>query len=255
MPFNVAIAIATFILTTTLIVMMIFLAHRKRTAKEEELMRAAAARGWKFESLLDKGYRVHRWTGVTDGVAWSAESLRLSAGGNKQKRRRHVARWHGAWSPGINGAIVCLGVPAGKEQMGDGIAQGDGFLAKLAQKAVGFAFDKAIDMYFGDGPGKEVDAGAMRRVDANTPGFIVMAADKDEGQRVLAQGLERALVGAVSDKSSLLSDQDRPWILLRPNSVSLARTEMLLDIKELDAFIQAGVGLTRVFTFGRRSPS
>ena len=69
--------------------------------------------------------------------------------------------------------------------------RGDGFFAKLAQKAVGFAFDKAIDMYFGDGPGKQVDAGTMHRIDTKTPGFVVMAADKDEGRRILSAGTRK----------------------------------------------------------------
>jgi hypothetical protein len=149
--------------------------------------------------------------------------------------RRTEARRLGDWSRGINGAIVAMGVPKGKEQLGKTIAEGEGFFAKLAQKAAGLAFDKAIDVYFGDGPGQEVDAGAMRRVATDTPGFIVMAADKDEGTRILSQGLEKALIDAANDTSSVLAHEDRPWILLRPKAVALA--------------------LTRVFTFGRRSLS
>ena len=57
------------------------------------------------------------------------------------------------------------------------------------------------------------------------PGFIVMAEDKDEGARILAQGFEQAIVDASNDKASVLSNDDRPWILLRPNGISLARME------------------------------
>ena len=252
MPFQVAIIVAILILVSTLVAMTVLIASRRQAAKDEELKRAASARGWKFETTREKGYRIDRWTGSTDGVAWIAESLAHTSGSNKQQRRRHVARWHGAWSPGIKGAIVAMGLPKGKDQPGPAIAAGESWVAKLAQKAVGFAFDKAIDVYFGDGPGKEVDAGAMHRLETKTPGFVVMAADKDEGARVLAQGLEKALVEATNDKGSVLAEENRPWILLRPTAISLARMERFRDANEIEGFVRAGMALTRTSKFGRR---
>jgi hypothetical protein len=251
MSFDLAIILAFFIIIVSIFVVAAIFGGRKQKEKEDEMRRAASARGWQFERKLERGYRVYRWTGTTEGVSWVAESLMLSTGGNKRGRRRHMARWHGHWSPGLNGPIVAMGVPKGKEQLGQTIAEGDGFFAKLAQKAAGFAFDKAIDVYFGDEPGKEVDAGAMRRVDTNTPGFIVMAADKDEGARFLSQGLEKALVDASNDKGSVLSHEDRPWVLVRPTAISLARMEQFRDSNELDSFVRAGVALTRTSKFGR----
>lgn len=252
MPSNVAVVLAAFIIMTSVFVLIAVTSRRQRQAKEDEMRQAASARGWKFESVLEKGYRVHRWSGSTDGIAWVAESLRHTAGGNKRSRRRHISRWHGTFSPGINGAIAAMGVPKGKEVMGEGIAQGEGFIVRLAQKAAGFAFDKALDMYFGEQAGKEVDAGTMHRVDGQrVPGMIIMAADKDEGTRVLAQGLERALLDGTRDQSSALSDEDRPWILLRPHALSLARMETFRDATELERFTRAGISLTRAFKFGR----
>lgn len=217
------------------------------------MKQAASARGWTFQSALEKGYRVYRWTGTSDGIAWTAESLRRTSGGNRRNQRQRIARWHGTWTPGINGAIVVMGLPKGKEHLGTAIAQGDGFFAKLAQKAAGFALDKAIDVYFGDEAGKEIDAAAMHRVDAERiPGFIVMAADKDEGTRVLSQGLEKTLNDSTADKSSALSDEDRPWVLLRPTAISLARMEKYRDVTEIEKFTRAGIALTRAFKFGHR---
>jgi hypothetical protein len=113
-----------------------------------------------------------------------------------------------------------------------------------------------IDAHFGKDLGDQVDAETLHRVDSTKiPGYVVLAADKEEGTRVLSQGLDAALSGAVSDKASLLSNDNRPWILIRPNGISLARLERIRDLDELDAFTRAGVGLTRAFTFGRRSPS
>jgi hypothetical protein len=255
MTVEAAIIFAAGILIITVVGMIIYVAGRAQLAKEEDMARGASARGWTLETKNEKGHRVHRWTGSTDGIKWTAESLNKTVGSKGNHERRHIARWHGAYSPGISGAIVAMGLPKGKEELGKSIADGDGFFARLAQKAAGFAFDKAIDVYFGDGPGKEVDATTMQRVDATIPGFVVMAADKAEGMRVMQQGLERALVDATSNSSSVLSNEDRPWILLRPHAVSLARMKQFRDINELEAFVRAGVALTRSFTFGRRSPS
>jgi hypothetical protein len=251
MPFEAAVILAIFLITTALIALMALLSRRHMRAKEDEIRRAASTRGWTFQAAVEKGYRIHRWSGTTDGISWTAESLRHQ-GGNKGSRRRHIARWHGTFSPGIAGAIVAMGVPKGKERLGTAIAEGEGWVAKLAQKAAGFAFDKAIDIYFGEAPGKEIDAAALHRVDGERiPGFIVMAATKDEGTRILSQGFEKALTDAVNEPSSILSEEDRPWVLLRPNTVSLARMETYRDVAELERFIRAGVALTRAFKFGR----
>jgi hypothetical protein len=251
MTVEAAIVVAAIILLITVVGLIVFVTARRQKAKDEELQRAARSRGWTFEKVHERGYRIQRWTGTTDRISWIAESAVFASGGNKHQRRRHIARWHGAYSPGVSGAIVAMGLPKGKEELGKSIAEGDGFFARLAQKAAGLAFDKAIDVYFGDGPGKEVDATTMQRVDAKIPGFVVMAADKSEGARVMQQGLESALRAATGDKHSVLSDEDRPWILLRPNAVSLARMEQFRDINEIEGFVRAGVALTHSFKFGR----
>jgi hypothetical protein len=251
MPLGVAYAIALTLLVTTFVVIVTVIATRRRKAQEEEMQRAASARGWKFESKLEGGGRMHRWTGSTDGVSWTAESFTRTSGSKNNHQRVHVGRWHGAWSPGISGAVVAIGLPKGKEDIATKVAEGDGFFARMAQKAAGFALDKAIDVYFGVGPGKEVDAAALHRVNTHTPGFVVMAANKDEGARVMQQGFEQALVAAANDKGSLLSDEHRPWVLLRPGAVSLARMHRFRDVHELERFIRAGVALTRAFKFGR----
>ncbi|HEX8028970.1 MAG TPA: hypothetical protein VF491_10935 [Vicinamibacterales bacterium] len=250
MPFEAALVFAAVIILVSLIGLITIVAIRRQRAREEEMQRAAAARGWQFESRAEKGYRVHRWTGTTDGVSWRAESLRQSSG-RENSRRREAARWHGAWSPGINGAIVCIGLPKGKETPAFAVAQGDGLIAQLAQKAAGFALDKALDAYFGDEAGTEVDAAKLHRVETTTPGFYVMAAEKSEGARIMKEGLEKSLADASRDASSLLSDEKRPWILLRPATLSLGRQTRFRDIDELERFIHTGVALMRTSKFRR----
>jgi hypothetical protein len=255
MPANVAIVIATVVLATTAVAMIAFIAQRRREAVEDEMKRTAASRGWKFESRYERGSRIHRWRGTTDGISWVAESIHRASKSNHDKHLR-IGRWHGEFSPGVTRPIVCMGLPKGKDVPAIPSAPGESVFAKLAQKAMGFAFDKMIDTHFGKELGDQVDAENLHRVDSTKiPGYVVLAADKDEGTRVLSQGLEAAMIGAVSDKTSLLSADNRPWILIRPNAISLARLERIRDLDELDSFVRAGTALTRAFAFGRRSLS
>ena len=254
MSFEAAIIVSVFIITTALIFVASRFTKGRMQAKEDELQRAASTRGWTFSKTHERGYRVYKFAGTTDGVAWEAESAKLMSGGNNRNRRRQVARWHGKWSPGVTAPLVAMGVPKGKEVMQFQVAQGDGFFAKMAQKAVGFAFDKALDVYFGHDIGAQVDAGTLKHVaEPSVPGFIFMAGNVDEAKRILSEGLQRALLDATNNTSNVLSENDRPSIMVQTNAVSLARMEQFRDVNELDQFIRAGVGLTRAFRFGRPS--
>jgi hypothetical protein len=252
MSSSVAVVIATFVFGAIIMALSVKIASRRREAKEEELKQAASMRGWQFEGTSERGYRVHRWIGTTEGVKWRAESLHATSNNSKQ-HRPNLARWHGEFNPGVTAPIVVMGVPNGKEIPSMPAGGSEGFLAKLAQKAIGFAFDKIVDLYFGDALGKEVDAGAMHRVDSKLSGFVVMAINKDEGARVLSQGLERSLLDASNDQASVFGKDDRPWILLLPNVISLARTGEFRDLNEVETYVRAGVALTRVNRFAQRT--
>jgi hypothetical protein len=244
--------LAIFIITTALILVMSRFSKGRMQAKEEELKKAASLRGWTFDKKHERGYRVYTFTGTTEGVAWVAESAKLLTGGNRRNQRRHIARWHGKWTPGVSSPIVAMGVPKGKEVVGARIAGGDGFFARMAQKAAGLMFDKAIDVYFGKAIGDEIDAEQLRHLEAAAiPGFIVMAKDLNEGTRILNEGLQGALLAASNDKANVLSEEDRPWVLVCAEGISLARMEQFRQIDELEEFVRAGVGLTRAFRFGR----
>ena len=252
MTSDAATFIALFIIVTAIFIVLSRLSKGRIQAKEDELQKSVALRGWRFGKKNERGYRIYTFSGTTDGVAWEAESAKLVAGGNKRQRRRHIARWHGRWSPGVSAPLVAMGVPKGKEVMTYKIAQGDGLFARMAQKAAGYALDMGIDIYFGKEIGDEIDAQTLKHVESpSVPGYIFMAGNPDEARRVLAEGLQRSLLDATSDKTNVLSEEDRPYLLLRPHGISLARMQQIRDVAELEQFIKAGVGLTRAFRFGR----
>ena len=251
MSFELSLVVAFFIIFIAVIVVASRQNRARQQAREEELKQGASARGWAFNSAHERGYRIYKFSGSTDGVTWEAESAKQVAGGKNRERRR-VARWHGKWAPGLTAPMVAMGVPKGKEVMSFQVAQGDGFFARMAQKAVGFAFDKAIDVYFGPEIGAEVDAGTLKHVnEPSVPGFIFVAGNIDEAKRLLAEGLQRALQDATNSNTNVLADEARPYLLLRPHGISLARMEEFRDIQEVEQFVRSGVGLTRAFRFGR----
>jgi hypothetical protein len=250
--FEASLFVGLFVIVASLVIVVTRLNRGKQQAREDELKRTASARGWTFSTATERGYRIYKFSGTTDGVAWEAESAKHVAGGNRHERRRHVSRWHGKWAPGISAPMVAMGVPKGKEVMSFQAAQGDGLFARLAQKAAGFALDKAIDVYFGPEIGAEVDATTLKHVnEPSVPGFIFVAANVDEAKRLLAEGLQRTLQDATNSNTSVLADEDRPYVLLRPHGISLARMAEFRDAQEVEQFVRAGVGLTRAFRFGR----
>ena len=263
MTFNVAIVIATMILSTTLLITMVVVLRRRTAAREEDMRQQALMRGWTFQYGREGAFRVQRWTGTTDGVGWIAESVESNAGGTHGRaaaRGRRVTRWRTApsWTPpkdrALAGPIVLMGVPDGKRTpMLAAAPQGDGWAAKLAQKAVGFALDRAIENYFGKEACTGVNAGAMQLVkDDSIRGYAVMAGDPDAARRWLFQGLSFAVTSATASPSSILSEKDRPWILLSTNGVALARLERASSAEHVERFVRAGVALARGLTAGRQ---
>lgn len=257
MPFESALVFAFFIIAASIVAVLMLVSSRRRAAQEEELRQAASSRGWRFESATEHGYFLRRWHGTTDGVTWTAESLRSVRRASKSRhRRRQAARWRTSTSLGLATPILCIGVPAGKEAPGVAVAEGDGWLAQLAQKAAGAALDTAVDMYFGEELGRQVDAAALRPLpDVSIPGFMLVAGNRDEAGRALAHGLKAALVEATGDRGSILAETDRPWVLLSPSGAAIGRMEPFATTADVEAFVHAGVALTRAATFGRRSPS
>jgi hypothetical protein len=250
MTFETAIVISVFILGAGIVAMIVVIAGRRAAANEEEMRRQSSMRGWTYERVREGRARVRRWRGATDGVAWIAESVAQLKGshGKHASERRMVARWRSAASHGPAAPILCIALNTGAESATFAAAQGDGWLAQMAQKAIGFAFDKAVDTYFGLEIGGKVDAAALRRVEGTQiPGFVIMAADTEAASRLLFQGLSKALTDMPADA--------RPWVLFWSGGVALARMEHIRAVDQIERLARAGVALTRVPTFGRPSPS
>lgn len=245
MSYEAALIVSAVVLVATLVFVIVMLAARKLAAQNDELKRQASMRGWTFEFERKRGYRVRRWRGSQDGVAWMAESLERP--GKHDRRAIRLSRWRTTSSRGPAAPIVCMGVPAGKETPSSKMAQGDSMLAHMAQKVAGFKLDKALDSHFGEDIGRDVDAGALKPV-PNTaiPGFVLMAADTAAAARVLFQGLTNALTAGTRDPQSVLGTNDRPWLLLWKDGVSLGRTKAFATTEDVEKFMRTGVAIARL---------
>lgn len=255
MTFDAAIVVATMIISITVLILIVVVSRRRTAAHEEEMRHQASMRGWTFQHAREGAFRVRRWTGTTDGVAWIAESLESNKGGTHGRsaaRRRTVTRWRTApdWASPKGASLaaptVLMGVPEGKEKLSAVAPQGVSWVVKLAQKAVSFAIDKGIDHYFGEDAGRNIDAGALHRVkDETIPGYIIIAADPDAATRLLFQGLSAALTSGSTNSSSVLSDKERPSILLWNKGIVLARMDHASSADQVDRYVRGGVALTR----------
>ena len=106
--------------------------------------RATHARAGRSRSVHRARLPLYRFRGTTTASPGRQSPPCSSRGGNKHRRRRHIARWHGEWSPGVSAPIVAMGVPKGKEQMAQGPSPPATVSSRGSRsKAVGFAFDKA----------------------------------------------------------------------------------------------------------------
>lgn len=72
-----------------------------------------------------------------------------------------------------------------------------------------------------------------------------MAADPEAATRLLFQGLSAVITSATANSSSILSESDRPWILLSNKSIALARMEHTASTEQIERFVRAGVALVR----------
>ena len=106
-----------------------------------------------------------------------------------------------------------MGVSRGQDQPTVKLAQGEGLLATLAQKAVGAVLNKTQDVDFSEEGGRQIDARDLNMVDQVTqPGYIVMAADPGIASHWLTEGSGATpLVNQVH--SALNPDVGRPWVL------------------------------------------
>jgi len=215
---------------------------RQRQQREDSLRMAAVSRGWTFESQ-DTG-RLHtlRWQGVTDGTRWTLEYRHHRKSKRSKNAHSHRVVWWADTFRGPTSPVLFIGVPADAENPLLKLAQSEGVLASMVQKAAGFALDKALDAHFGEEAGRQVDARLLKPVEASgVRGFMVMAVDAAQATWMLADGWSKSLSALPLD--SLATRTDRLWVLVLPRRAYLARSAPIRTEEDVQAMVQAGLAL------------
>jgi hypothetical protein len=222
--------------------------RQKQVQREADWRTESAARGWAFDTDTEGEFQRMRWQGQTDGVAWTLEFRRGRHKHRGTADRAHRVRWWANAFQGPSSPVLCIGMNKGQEQPALKLAQGEGMLATLAQKAAGAALDKTLDVYFGEEAGRQVDARLLKPVE-NTPqaGYLVMSADAAVAARWMAEGSGVALDKLVADAHSALhTDIGRPWVLWIGRQVMLANMRPVNGMEDVTRLVNAGVALTNV---------
>lgn len=250
MDLSALLFLAFFVVVAGLIWTLTRSARRHRERAQAQLAADASSRGWTFDSGTEGLFDLQRWSGQTDGHRWTAEYRRGRQRKSSRHTRTHRLRW---WTDGFGGPstpILLIGVSRGQERPAVQLAQGEGLLASMAQKAAGFALDQALDVHFGEDTGRQIDARELRMVEGvEVPGFMVMALEVAQARAWLDQpGHRQALMSQVSEPDSPLSDgQDRPWVLLQGRRLTLAQPVPVRQTADLERLVRAGVALAEAF--------
>jgi hypothetical protein len=244
MSFDAALIVSVVLLMATFVAVISVVRSRFTAARDEEMKQQSSMRGWSYESKQENRFRLRRWKGITDGVEWTAESRQKQGGHGHQSI--HQSRWLATAVRGPDKPILCMGVPAGKEAPTVHVATGDSWVAKLAQQAVGFAFDQAVDAYFGDDIGKGVDAKELKPVPgATVPGYTIMAADPDAASHILSQGLTRVLTASPLPDVKYQRNKTT-WVLLWKGGIAVGRTEVIVSIDDVERLARLGSAVARL---------
>lgn len=238
----------TLVFVGALAVVIVLLARseRKNQAQREADWRAdASARGWAFETGRDADMQLMRWTGQTDGLAWTLEYRRGRHKHRSTNDRAQRVRWWADAFHGPGAPVLCMGVSLGQERPAVKLAQGEGLFATLARKAAGAVLDKTLDVYFGEEAGRQVDARELKMVDdVIQPGYIVMATNPGIATHWLA-GERGAALGALVHESlsALHPDVGRPWVLWQGRRVMLAAMRPVDKPEDVVLWVNTGVQL------------
>ncbi|HXG90125.1 MAG TPA: hypothetical protein VNJ02_17495 [Vicinamibacterales bacterium] len=235
---------------------LFFYLRRANTRKVEELAERlkpeALAHGWNVATELSGRERTVRWTGTEQDVRWKAEDIfRKHPKSSSKNRGLSVTRWHSIGLRGTSAPVLLMGLPEGTE-VPKAQPPPEGMFGALAMKAVYFALDKTLDLYFGDQIGQSVDAGALKRVERyeeQVPGFAVMAQNPADAANLFSRGLAEVIANHFSSAPESMQGYRRPWILFLPDGVVMARMGEAESAAALAPLVRAGVAITRAVRF------
>lgn len=236
-----------FALSVGVMVVLVRRSGQQRQQTEDSMRSAASAQGWSFDSQDSGPMTVMRWQGTTEGTRWTLEYRRSRSTRRTRHAHTHRAVWWADTFRGPASPVLFIGVQTGQENPFMKLEGNEGMLATMAQKAAGFALDKALDVHFGEEAGRQVDARLLKPVQAaGLTGFMVMAADEQQAMWMLGEGGPMWLDALASEAPG--QGNHRPWVLALPRRVLLARSTPIRTEDDVRAMVREGLSLVATLT-------
>jgi len=203
---------------------------------EQAVGKQAAANGWTFESKSRNSDIDRRWTGTTNGIAWSA---RYYAPHNQTSQyRRHEFRWVAAISDGPASPLLVVHERSALAKLDAARKNTPAFLSGLVDSAI----DMGLDGFFGREAGSRTDMARLQLVDGHgLAGFQILAEKPTDALVVV----ERSLKGPLA-ACEFRSGSETPGVLILSDGVHLA-LRTTVSTEELDDAVALGSSLAAAF--------
>jgi hypothetical protein len=207
---------------------------------EQAVAKQAAAHGWTFESGSRHSDIDRRWSGTTDGVAWTAQYRALH--NQVDEYRRHEFRWTAAIAGGPASPILVVHERSALAKLDAVRRNTPAFLSGLVNTAT----DKVLDVFFGREAGGKADMARLQPVDGHgLPSFQIMA----ESPAAALVVVQRSLSTPLSQHT--FPAGETPTVLLLTDGVHLALREPV-STTDLEGAVALGSSLAAAFGRDRR---
>lgn len=206
---------------------------------EQAIAKQAAANGWTFETKSRNSDIDRRWTGITNGVAWTAEYRAIDNG--RDEDRRHEFRWAAAITDGPERPILIVHERSALAKLDDARKNTPAFLSGLVDTAI----DAGLDRFFGREAGARADMKRLQPIDGHgLAGFQILAEKPTDALVVVERLLRRPLTGHT------FPDGETPAALLLSDGVHLALRQPV-STADLDSVVTLGSALAAAVSRAR----
>jgi len=208
---------------------------------EQAVAKQAAANGWTFESKSRNSNIDRRWTGITNGVAWTAEYRAIDNG--RDEDLRHEFRWAAAITGGPERPILVVHERSALAKLDDARKNTPAFLSGLVDMAI----DKGLDRFFGREAGARTDMARLQVVDGHgLSGFQVLAEQPTDALVLVERSLKQPLA------AHAFPSGETPAALLLRDGVHLALRQPV-STADLNSVVALGSSLAKAFSRGATS--
>ncbi len=202
---------------------------------EQAVKKHAVANGWTFETRSRNSDIDRRWTGITNGIAWSAEYRAIH--NRTDQYRRHEFRWAAAITDGPEHPILLVHERSALAKLDGARKHTPAFLSGLVDSAI----DKGLDQFFGREAGARANMERLKPIDGHgLADFQILAEKPTDALGIVGRFLKGPLTGHT------FPGGETPGALLLSDGVHLALRQPV-STADLDSVVALGSVLAAAF--------